>query len=75
MVNFAAWAPIFIVFALFSIAMLIHLFTHDVPYMPKWGWALLIVLTMPLGGMIYLIVVIIGAGLKPPDVEGRTPQP
>ena len=73
--NFAAWLPIFIVFAVFSAAMLFHLFTHDVPYMPKWGWTLLIVLTMPLGGLVYLLVVIVGAGVQRDDAEGRAPQP
>lgn len=73
--NLAAWLPIFLVCAAFSVAMLAHLFSHDVPYMPKWAWAALIVLTMPLGGFVYLLVVIIGAGLQPPEVEGRSPKP
>ena len=68
--NFAAWFPIFALAALFSIVLLVHLARHDVPYMPKWAWALLIVLTMPLGGLVYLIVVIGGAGGRE-DAEGR----
>ena len=68
--NFAAWLPIFLTAALFSIVLLIHLARNSVPYMPKWAWALLIVLTMPLGGIVYIIVVIAGAGGSE-DAEGR----
>ena len=69
--NFAAWFPLFAIFAVFSIVMLVHLARNDVPYMPKWAWGLLIVLTMPLGGVLYLVVVVMGAGLQRDDAEGR----
>jgi len=69
-VNFESWIPIFTVVAVFSLAVLVHLATHEVPYMPKWAWALLIVLTAPLGGAVYLIVVVAGAGGRS-DAEGR----
>lgn len=72
--NFEAWIPIFLIVIVFSIALLVHLATHDVPFMPKWAWALLIVFTMPLGGLVYVLVVIIGAGTKVEDAEGREPQ-
>jgi len=73
-VNFEAWIPIFLLAVVFSIALLIHLATHDVPYMPKWAWALLIIFTMPLGGVIYLLVVVVGAGTQVEDAEGREPR-
>ena len=69
--NFAAWLPIFVVIIVFSGALLVHLATHDVPYMPKWAWAALIVLTMPVGGIIYLLVVA-GIGTQREDAEGRS---
>lgn len=69
--NFAAWLPLFAVFALFSTVMLVHLARTDVPYMPKWAWALLIVITMPLGGVLYLVVVVMGGGVERQDAEGR----
>ena len=69
--NFAAWFPLFAIFALFSVALLVHLARHDVPYMPKWAWGLLIVLTMPLGGVLYLVVVVFGGGIQREDAEGR----
>ncbi len=70
--NLEAWLPIFIIFALFSGALLVHLSRHDVPFMPKWAWALLIILTMPLGGVVYLLV-FYGAGVQREDAEGRNP--
>ena len=71
--NFAAWLPIFLAALVFSGALLVHLFTHDVPYMPKWAWAALIVFTMPLGGIVYLLV-IAGVGTQREDAEGRSPN-
>jgi len=29
---------------------------HEVKVLPKWGWALVIVLSIPLGGVVYLLV-------------------
>ncbi len=72
--NFSAWMPIFIAVAVFTVAMLAHLITHPVPYMPKWAWALLIVFTAPLGGGIYALVVIAGAGTRVEDAEGSEPR-
>ena len=54
--NFIAWTPFFVVFALFIAWTLWHLARHDSPYMPKWAWALLIVFAMPVGTLIYLLV-------------------
>ena len=28
----------------------------SVQYMPKWGWALVIALSVPLGGIVYLLI-------------------
>lgn len=69
--NFSAWLPLFLIAAAFSAVLLVHLARTDVPYMPKWAWAALIVLTMPLGGVIYLLVVVAGAGVQREDAEGR----
>lgn len=69
--NLAAWLPFFVLFAVFSLVLLVHLVRNEVPYMPKWAWALLIVLTMPLGGVLYVVVVILGGGTQREDAEGR----
>ncbi len=72
--NFAAWFPIFVAMVVFSVALLVHLATHDVPYMPKWAWAMFILLTMPLGGFVYVAVAVAGAGAQRDDAEGRSPR-
>lgn len=69
--NFAVWAPMLAMVVLFSLLLLVHLITHDVPYMPKWAWALMIVVMLPLGGIVYLLVVVMSAGVQRPDAEGR----
>jgi hypothetical protein len=74
LVNFAAWFPIFVAMVVLSVAMLVHLATHEVPYMPKWAWALFILIAMPLGSFVYLAVVIAGAGVQRDDAEGRSPR-
>ncbi len=71
--NLAAWVPLFVVFAAFSGWCLWHLALHDVRYMPKWAWALLIVFSMPLGGLVYVLVSVLEAGEQRADAEGRQP--
>ena len=72
--NLTASLPIFAAIVVFTIVVLVHLGTHEVPYMPNWAWAALIVLTMPIGGIIYLLV-IGGVGTQREDAEGRGPNP
>ena len=69
--NLAAWIPLFAVGIAFTAIMLWHLATHEVGFMSKGAWAALIVVTMPLGGLIYLLVAVLGAGIQRPDAEGR----
>ena len=69
--NFTAWLPITLVVAVVSFVALWHLATHTVPYMPKWAWALLIIVTFPIGSLIYIAVVVFGAGTPRNDTEGR----
>lgn len=73
--NFSAWLPLFIVFAVFTVWCLWHLARNDVSFMPKWAWALLIVVAMPLGGIIYVLVSVFDAGEHRADAEGRAPKP
>jgi hypothetical protein len=69
--NFGAWLPLTLVFVIVAVVALWHLATHDVPYMAKWAWALLIVFTFPIGSFIYIAVVMFGAGAHRDDAEGR----
>ncbi len=69
--NFIAWTPFFVVFAVFIGWSLWHLAHHDSPYMPKWAWVLLIVFAVPVGTLIYFLVAVLGAGVQRSDAEGR----
>ncbi|MCL1594739.1 MAG: hypothetical protein M3132_10355 [Actinomycetia bacterium] len=69
--NIAAWMPFFVIgFAILGVAVW-HLATHDVPYMPKWAWVLFMIFTIPIGAIVYISVVMFGAGTKRDDAEGR----
>lgn len=69
--NPAPWLALTLAFMLVAGIALWHLATHDVPYMPKWAWALLIIFTFPIGSFIYIAVVMFGAGTNRGDAEGR----
>ncbi len=70
--NFAAWIPLFVIgFGVFAVSFW-HLVTHPVPYMPKWAWALLLVVTFPVGAVVYIAVIVYGAGVQREDAEGRS---
>ena len=69
--NLGAWVPLALVFVVVAAIALWHLASHDVPYMPKWAWALLIIFTFPIGSLIYIAVVMFGAGTPRQDAEGR----
>ncbi len=69
--NFASWTPIFVIVIVITLIALGHLATHRVPYMPKWAWGLLIVVGMPVGGLVYIAVVMLGWGVQRDDAEGR----
>lgn len=68
--NFAAWLPLFAAFIALTAASLVHLIARPVPYMPKWAWALLVVFTIPIGSILYFVVVF-GIGVQREDAEGR----
>ncbi len=73
--NLAAWIPLFAVGIAFTASMLWHLATHEVGFMSKTAWALIIVLLIPLGALIYLLVGVLGMGTQRPDAEGRLDSP
>ena len=54
--SLAALLPIVVLLAAFFIYCLVDLARHPVRYLPKWAWALICVLSIPIGGIVYLIV-------------------
>ena len=55
-VPWAALAPVLVLLAAFVIYCLIDLSRSDVQYLPKWAWAIICVISVPLGGIVYLTV-------------------
>lgn len=55
-VNWAALAPIVVLAVAFVVWCLVDLSRHEVRYLPKWGWAVLSITSVPIGGIVYLLI-------------------
>lgn len=55
-VSWAALAPILVLVAAFLVYCLVDLSRSRVRYLPKWAWAIICCISVPLGGIIYLTV-------------------
>ena len=53
-IPWAAVAPLLVLLAGFLIYCLIDLARSEVQHLPKWAWAIVCVISVPLGGIIYL---------------------
>jgi hypothetical protein len=53
---FAALVPIVVVALAFVVYCWIDIARHDVKYLPKWAWAIICTVSVPLGGIVYLLV-------------------
>jgi uncharacterized membrane protein (UPF0182 family) len=54
--NWAAMAPLILVAVAFIVYCWFDIVRNDVRYLPKWVWGLICVLSVPLGGIVYLLV-------------------
>jgi len=53
----AALVPLLVATAAFEVFVLVDLRrAADVRHLPKWGWALVILLSIPAGSIVYLLV-------------------
>ena len=55
-VNWAAIAPLIAVAIAFVAYCLWDLSRSEVKHLPKWAWALLCIMSVPLGGIAYLLI-------------------
>ena len=55
-IPFAALAPVIILALVFVGYCIFDLVTHDVKHLPKWVWVIIVVISIPLGGIVYLLV-------------------
>ena len=55
-VPWAALAPVLVLAVGFIVYCLVDLRRSEVEHLPKWAWAIICVISVPLGGLIYLTV-------------------
>jgi hypothetical protein len=48
--------PVVVVSAAFVVYCLTDLARSEVRYLPKWGWAAICLMSIPFGGLVYLLV-------------------
>ncbi len=53
-IPWAALGPVLVLLAAFVVYCLVDLARSDVEHLPKWAWAVICVISVPLGGIIYL---------------------
>lgn len=52
----AALAPIVVLLIGWVVYCLFDLSRSEVRYLPRWAWAIIILISVPLGGIVYLLV-------------------
>ena len=55
-IPWAGLIPVAIIFVGFAAYCVVDIARHDVKYLPKWAWMAISCLSIPLGGIIYLLV-------------------
>jgi hypothetical protein len=55
-VPWAALVPVLVICIGFVVYCLIDLARSPVRYLPKWAWALICFVSVPIGGIVYLVV-------------------
>ena len=55
-IPLAAIAPLLLAAVAWIVYCLVDLARSDVVHLPKWAWGAIIVMSVPLGGILYLLV-------------------
>jgi hypothetical protein len=55
-IPWAALAPVLVVALAFVVYCWIDIARTRVKYLPKWAWAIICVISVPLGGIVYLLI-------------------
>ena len=54
--SWAALAPLLILSVAFVVYCWVDMARSEVKGLPRWAWAIVVVLSIPLGGIVYLLV-------------------
>jgi len=55
-VPWAALAPLLVLLMAFVVWCWVDISRNEVKYLPKWLWAIICLISIPLGGIVYLLV-------------------
>ncbi|MDJ0923717.1 MAG: PLDc N-terminal domain-containing protein [Acidimicrobiia bacterium] len=55
-ISWAAIAPLLVLAAAFVIYCWVDIGRNEVKHLPKWAWAIIAVISIPIGGIIYLAI-------------------
>jgi hypothetical protein len=55
-IPWAAVAPLLLLALAFVVYCWVDIYRNDVEYLPKWLWALIVLISIPIGGIVYLVV-------------------
>ena len=55
-ISWAAVAPLLILALAFVVYCWVDMYRNDVKYLPKWAWAIIAAISIPIGGVVYLVV-------------------
>jgi uncharacterized membrane protein YczE len=55
-ISFAAIAPLVVLALAFVVYCWVDISRNEVRYLPKWAWAIISLVSIPIGGIIYLAV-------------------
>ncbi|MFZ0159343.1 MAG: PLD nuclease N-terminal domain-containing protein [Kineosporiaceae bacterium] len=55
-INWAAFGPIIVLGLAFVGYCLVDLARHEPRHLPRWAWALICIASVPLGGIVYLLI-------------------
>jgi len=55
-IPWAALVPVFVIVGAFVVYCLVDISRSRVRYLPKWAWVTICMVSIPLGGIVYLLV-------------------
>ena len=55
-INWAALAPVLVLLLAFVVWCWVDISRNEVRYLPKWLWAVICVVSIPIGAIVYLLV-------------------
>jgi hypothetical protein len=55
-ISLAAILPLIILAVAFVAYCWADIYRNDVKYLPKWAWAIIALISIPIGGIVYLVV-------------------